>query len=139
MSHPSWIDAFLLQNNWSQDLKYVSLSVYQCDPEYEYAVFLVKGARHFDFVPQSYVLPTEYQDFCSKWPFIFLLPLLILSIQSAKEKNYAIEKVLSKLVDHQFKCSHIQLRESKSISIICKKILEVKVVVYYLVPILIYF
>ncbi|XP_025104519.1 tubulin polyglutamylase TTLL5-like isoform X3 [Pomacea canaliculata] len=25
----------------------------------------IKGARHFDFVPQSYVLPTEYQDFCT--------------------------------------------------------------------------
>ncbi|KAK7103452.1 hypothetical protein V1264_018343 [Littorina saxatilis] len=27
----------------------------------------IKGAKHFDFVPQSFVLPGEYQEFCSQF------------------------------------------------------------------------
>ncbi|XP_048734056.1 tubulin polyglutamylase TTLL5-like isoform X6 [Ostrea edulis] len=25
----------------------------------------IKGVKHFDFIPQSYILPSEYQDFCA--------------------------------------------------------------------------
>lgn len=28
-----------------------------------------KGAKHFDFMPKSYLMPSEYQDFCGEPSF----------------------------------------------------------------------
>ena len=28
---------------------------------------IFQGAKHFDFIPPSFILPSEYQDFCCKY------------------------------------------------------------------------